>query len=126
MAVIAIMPNDPKSVQLSELGYTDMGDSFDEMKKRAKDKNFNFPYLYDGDNETVAKAYGPVATPHAFIFDQNRKLRYQGRIDDVEKPSKTPNHLDTRVAIEAIIGQQAGTRNHDQSLWLLNQMAGKK
>lgn len=73
------------------------------MKKRAKEKHFNFPYLYDGDNEIVAKAYGPVATPHAFVFDQNRKLRYQGRIDDVEKPTKTPNHLDTRVAIEALL-----------------------
>jgi peroxiredoxin len=106
VAVIAIMPNDPKSVQLSELGYTDMGDSFEEMKKRAKDKQFNFPYLYDGDNETVAKAYGPVATPHAFVFDQNRKLCYQGRIDDVEKPTKTPNHLDTRLAVEALLANK--------------------
>jgi peroxiredoxin len=103
VAVVAIMPNDPRSVQLSELGYTDMGDSFEEMKKRAAEKKFNFPYLYDGDTETVAKAYGPVATPHVFIFDKERKLRYQGRIDDVEKPSKTPNHLDTRVAIESLL-----------------------
>jgi hypothetical protein len=41
--------------------------------------------LYDGDNQLAAKAYGPVATPHVFIFDRQRKLQYQGRIDDVEK-----------------------------------------
>src|ERR1043165_4055483 len=64
VAVVAIMPNDPGSVQLNELGYTDVGDSFEEMKLHAKRKHFNFPYLYDGQHETAAKAYGPVATPH--------------------------------------------------------------
>jgi len=103
VAVVAIMPNDPKAVQLSELGYTDMGDSFEEMKIRAKEKNINYPYLYDGETESTAKAYGPVATPHAFIFDKERKLRYQGRIDDVEKPTKTPHNFDTRNAIDALL-----------------------
>jgi len=68
VAVIAIMPNDPTSINLDELGYTDMGDSFDEMKLRAKEKNFNFPYLFDGENEKVSLAYGPIATPHVFIL----------------------------------------------------------
>ncbi len=103
VGVVAIMPNDPKAVRLDELGWADLGDSFEEMKIRAKRKKFNFPYLYDGATQTVAKAYGPVATPHVFIFDKERKLRYQGRIDDVEKPTKTPNNLDTRNAIEALL-----------------------
>ena len=103
VAIVAIMPNDPASITLSELDYTDMSDSFEEMKIRAKEKNFNFPYLYDGDKEAAAKAYGPVATPHVFIFDKSRKLRYRGRIDDVEKPTKTPNTYDTRNAIEALL-----------------------
>lgn len=103
VAVVAIMPNDPKSINLDELGYTDMSDSFDEMKQRAAQKHFNFPYLYDGDNESAAKAYGPIATPHVFVFDKDRKLRYSGRIDDVEKPSKTPNTFDTRNAIDAVL-----------------------
>jgi thiol-disulfide isomerase/thioredoxin len=103
VSVVAIMPNDPNAVRLDELGYTDMGDSFAEMKLRAKQKKYNFPYLYDGKTETVAKAYGPVATPHVFIFDKDRKLRYQGRIDDVEKPTKTPNNFDTRNAIDALL-----------------------
>ena len=103
VAVIAIMPNDPKSVNLDELGYTDLSDSYDEMKLRAKEKGFNFPYLYDGETEAVSRAYGPIATPHIFIFDKDRKLRYSGRIDDVEKPTKTPHSLDARNAIEALL-----------------------
>ena len=103
VAVVAIMPNDPKSVQLNELGYTDVGDSFEEMKLHAKRKNFNFPYLFDGEHEAVSKAYGPVATPHVFIFDQARKLRYQGRIDDVEKPTGVSKNRDTQNAIDALL-----------------------
>lgn len=106
VAVVAISPNDPKSVQPSELGYSDMGDSFAEMKIRAKQKKYNFPYLYDGDTEIASKAYGPVATPHIFIFDKERKLRYQGRIDDVEKPTGTPKNLDARNAIEALLANK--------------------
>ena len=104
--VVAIMPNDPKSVQLNELGYADVGDSFEEMKLHAKRKDFNFPYLFDGETETVAKAYGPVATPHVFIFDKDRKLRYQGRIDDVEKPTGTPHNKDAQNAIEALLADK--------------------
>jgi peroxiredoxin len=101
--VVAIMPNDPLAVRLDELGYSDMGDTFEEMKLRVKQKKYNFPYLYDGKTQSVAKAYGPVATPHVFIFDKERKLRYQGRIDNVEKPSKTPDHLDTRAALDELL-----------------------
>ncbi len=103
VTVIAIMPNDPKSVQLSELGYTDMGDTYEEMKLRAKQKHFNYPYLFDGDKEAAANAYGPIATPHIFIFDKQRKLRYQGRIDNVEKPTKTPTSFDARNALDALV-----------------------
>jgi peroxiredoxin len=103
VAVIAIMPNDPSSINLDELGYTDMGDSFEEMKLRAKEKKFNFPYLYDGENEKVSLAYGPIATPHVFIFDNKRILRYSGRIDDMEKPTKTPAQMNTRSAIDELL-----------------------
>jgi len=106
VALIAIMPNDPKSVQLSELGYADVGDSFEDMKFHAKRKGFNFPYLYDGETEKTAIAYGPVATPHIFIFDKLRKLRYQGRIDDVENPKGTPKNLDARNVIEALLANK--------------------
>jgi thiol-disulfide isomerase/thioredoxin len=103
VGVVAINPNDPSAIRLDELGYTDMSDTYAEMKLRASQKKFNFPYLYDGATQSTAKAYGPVATPHVFIFDNERKLRYQGRIDDVEKPTKTPNTLDTRSAIDQLL-----------------------
>ena len=106
VAIVAVMPNDPASVRLDELGYTDLGDSFEEMKILAKQKHFNFPYLYDGKTESMAQAYGPVATPHVFIFDKDRKLRYQGRVDDTEKPTKTPKNFDTRNAIEALLSNR--------------------
>jgi thiol-disulfide isomerase/thioredoxin len=106
VAVVAVSPNDPNSITLNELDYSDMSDSFEEMKLRAKQKKFNFPYLYDGKIQAASKAYGPVATPHVFIFDKQRKLRYQGRIDDTEKPSKTPNSFDTRDAIDALLSNK--------------------
>jgi peroxiredoxin len=106
VTVIAIMPNDPRAIRLDELGYTDLSDSFDEMKLRAAKKHYNFPYLYDGATQTTAIAYGPIATPHVFIFDKDRKLCYSGRIDDVEKPGKTPHTLDTRNALDAILANK--------------------
>lgn len=102
VALVAIMPNDPKSVRLDELGWTDLGDSFEEMKLRAQEQRFNFPYLYDGDTETVSRAYGPTATPHAFVFDSARKLRYAGAIDDSERIQRvTKHHL--RNALDAVL-----------------------
>lgn len=102
VAVVAISPNDPLAVTLGEMGYTDVGDSFEDMKIRAKHKGFNFPYLYDGETSKVSMQYGPQATPHVFIFDEERKLRYSGRIDDGEKPGTAQTH-DTRNAIEAML-----------------------
>jgi peroxiredoxin len=103
VTVIAISPNDPKAIRLDELGYTDLNDSYEEMKMRAKLRHFNFPYLYDGATQEIAKAYGPVATPHIFIFDDERKLRYQGRFDDMEKPTKTPAATDVKNATDALL-----------------------
>jgi len=102
VALVAISPNDPRAVRLDELGYSDMSDSFEEMKTRAKDMGYNFPYLYDGDNQRVSLAYGPARTPHVFIFDRQRKLRYVGRIDDSEKPRLVKSE-DARNAIEALL-----------------------
>jgi len=103
VSVVAINPNSPGALRLDELGYSDLGDSFPEMKIRAKDAHYNFPYLYDGDTEIASHQYGPIATPHVFIFDASRKLRYEGRIDDMENPSKAPHSLDARNAIDALL-----------------------
>lgn len=102
VAVVAIMPNDPQSVRLDELGWTDLSDTFAEMKIRARDRGFNFPYLYDGDTEAVARAYGPVATPHVFLFDASRKLRYAGAIDDSERVQHAKVHY-LRDALDAVL-----------------------
>jgi peroxiredoxin len=102
---VAINPNSPAGVRSDELGYTDLDDTLDAMKIRAKHKQFNFPYLDDGPTEKVAKQYGPVATPHVFIFDQARKLRYQGRIDNNEREELVKSR-DTRNALDALIAGQ--------------------
>lgn len=106
VSIIAISPNDPLSVRLDEMGYTDLGDSFEDMKIRAKDKQFNFPYLFDGENSELSIKYGPQATPHVFIFDKERILRYSGRIDDKEKPGTATVH-DTRNALDAMLAGKA-------------------
>src|SRR5947209_16929520 len=70
------------------------------MKIRAKERKFPFPYLY-GETQKTALAYGVLATPHVFIFDAARKLRYVGRIDDAEV--KTVKNHDARNAIDALL-----------------------
>lgn len=101
VAIVAISPNDDRAVRLDELGYTDVGDSFDDMKIRAKERGFKFPYLYDGETQQTSLAYGVVATPQVFLFDQARTLRYTGRIDDAEV--KTVTSHDTRNALDAVL-----------------------
>jgi peroxiredoxin len=82
LAVVAINPNSPAGVDVTELGYSKYNDSYPEMILYAKEQGFPFPYVYDGDTQSTAKAYGCLATPHVFLFDQQRKLRYAGRVDD--------------------------------------------
>ncbi len=107
MRLVAISSNYPEAVCLEELGYSDMGDSYEDMQIRAADKEYNFPYLYDGETQEVARAYGAKATPHIFIFDHQRKLRYRGRIDEMEDPYQVPEHLDARNAIDALLAGRA-------------------
>ena len=102
VAVVAIQPNNPDAVLLNEMGYTDVGDSLEDMKTRAEYRHFNFPYLYDGETQKVSTAYGPTATPHIFIFDSGRKLRYEGRVDDnMREPLVT--RRDARDALDALL-----------------------
>jgi peroxiredoxin len=81
VAVVAIEGNDPKALRIDELDSSDISDTLDEMKIRVAYKNLTYPYLFDGDTQAVTRAYGPQATPHVFVFDQDRKLRYEGRFD---------------------------------------------
>lgn len=105
VAFAVIQPNSPKALRLDEMGYTDLGDSLEDMKVRADHRRFNFPFLYDGETQEVSRKYGPVATPHVFLFDADRKLRYQGRVDSNPREvyAKVP---DARNALDAVL---AGT-----------------
>ncbi len=99
VAFVAISPNSPIGVLPEELGYSDLNDDFKSMQIRYEDKDYNFPYLYDGDVHEYSLAYGPTATPHVFVFDKDRKLTYSGRMDTSEKPG-TANAEDLRHAID--------------------------
>jgi thiol-disulfide isomerase/thioredoxin len=100
VSIVVVSSNSMKSLNYWEQGWSDLGDSFDEMKIRARDKNFPYPYLYDGEDQKVAISYGPVATPHSFVFDKERKLQYVGRIDASQTNGKGE---DLRNAIEALL-----------------------
>jgi peroxiredoxin len=102
VTLVAIEPNDPEAVRPSELAWTDVGDSLADMKIRAAYRHFNFPYLYDGETQAIARAYGPKATPHVFIFDQERHLRYEGRVDNSQRESLVKIQ-DARNAIDALL-----------------------
>ena len=102
VAFVAINPNNPKSIRLNELGYTDVTDSLAEMKIRTAYRNIEWPYLYDGETQGVSIKFGVVATPHIYLFDQARKLQYQGRIDDNQREELVKTQ-DARNALEAML-----------------------
>lgn len=93
--VVAINPND-KTVQPL--------DSYDNMKKRAKEKNMPYLYLYD-ETQEIAKSYGAVRTPHVFLLDQDKKVRYIGAIDD---NSDEPENVKEKFVENAIEALKAG------------------
>jgi peroxiredoxin len=105
--IVAINPNHPDAVRVDELGYSKYSDSFEEMKLYAKEQHFTFPYLYDGETQSTAKAYGCLATPHVFIFDRSRRLRYMGRFDDSRfADASTVTSHDARNAVEALLADR--------------------
>jgi len=102
VAVVAIEGNDPKATVINELDSSDVGDTPADMKIRVQYKHLHYPYLYDGDTQAVTRAYGPQATPHVFIFDQNRRLRYEGRFDNSYRIEKVRTH-DAQNAIDELL-----------------------
>ena len=105
VAVVAIQGNDPQATTIDELDSSDIGDTLAEMRIRAQYKHLHYPYLYDGDAQTVTRAYGPQATPHVFIFDRERKLRYEGRFDNSYRIEKVTTH-DAQNVIDALLANQ--------------------
>lgn len=102
VAFVVIMGNDDRAEKFSEWGFTDVGDSFADMKVRAAYRKFNYTYLYDGDTQAVTKKYGASATPHIFIFDDKRILRYEGRIDSNPREQLATKH-EARDAFDALL-----------------------
>jgi len=102
VAVVAIEPNAPEAIRVDELDSSDLGDSLEEMKIRASYKHLDYPYLYDGETQQTARAYGPQATPHVFVFDSRRLLRYEGRMDDNYRVERVKSQ-DARAAIDAVL-----------------------
>lgn len=77
-------------------------DSFDHMVERAREKGFPFPYLRD-ESQAVALAYGALRTPHFYLFDGDRRLRYTGRMDDSPRDAARARTRDLRDAVEAVL-----------------------
>jgi peroxiredoxin len=105
VAVVAIQPNDPEAIRIDELDSSDISDSLAEMKMRVQYKHLTYPYLYDGDTQQVTRAYGPQATPHVFVFDQQRHLRYEGRMDNSYRTELVKTQ-DARNAIDALLAHK--------------------
>ncbi len=111
VSVVAIEPNDPKAITIDELDSSDISDSLEEMKIRAQYKHLSYPYLYDGETQSVTEAYGPQATPHAFVFDGSRHLRYEGRIDNSYRVEMVTTH-EVRDAIDALLAHKEVAVKH--------------
>jgi peroxiredoxin len=80
-------------------------DSMEHMKQRAKDKGFRFAYVRD-ESQDVALAYGALRTPHFYVFDAQRRLRYAGRLDDNPKDAAKAGTHELADALDALL---AGT-----------------
>ena len=97
--VIAVSVNDAKAYP---------ADSFENMKVRAKDKEFNFPYIYDP-SQRMAYDYGATCTPHVFVLCQDRKIAYKGAVDDNNNLQRVEKHY-LRDALDALLaGEQPAT-----------------
>lgn len=105
VAVVAIEGNDPNATTMDELDSSDLGDTPEDMKIRVQYKHLHYPYLYDGADQSVTRAYGPQATPHVFVFDKERRLRYQGRFDNSYRIEKVTTH-DAQNAIDALLANK--------------------
>jgi thiol-disulfide isomerase/thioredoxin len=77
-------------------------DSFDGMKKRAAERGYAFPYLYNED-QTTARALGAMCTPDLYVFDDERRLAYHGRLDDAPMDPSKVKRRELREAVDALL-----------------------
>ncbi len=103
VALVAVNGNNAGSLTPDELGYSPFSDSFEEMTPFAKDFGWTFPYLYDGAKQEFVTACGGQSTPHVFLFDAARKLRYSGRMDDAGRKFGAVDKSYLRDALDALL-----------------------
>jgi peroxiredoxin len=100
----------PQGVQVIAISSNeDVGhptDSFEHMVARAKEKGYNFPYLYDK-SQDVAKSYGAQRTPHFFLLDADRKVVYTGRMDDNPYEEGKQKTSELKDALGQLLGGQS-------------------
>jgi hypothetical protein len=104
--ILAVSPNYENAILPDELAHSDYGDSFREMKKRAERKKYNFPYLYDGEEQLLTRAIGVKITPTVYLYNEKRKLIYAGRIGNIDYPEEM-NKSDLHNAILQSLQNQA-------------------
>ncbi len=116
IALVGINSND-------SIEYPD--DSFESMKKVANEKGMKFDYLVD-DKQDVAKRYGAVCTPDPFLFDENRKLIFHGRIDNAMNPDATATENTMQDNLEKFLAGEKIEKDFDAPIgcsikWKLQQ-----
>lgn len=98
-----------RGVQLVAINSNDTeaypADNFEAMKRRAKEKKYNFPYLLDA-TQATARAYDAACTPDIFVFDGDRKLRYNGRFDDNWQHPEQVTQRDLERAVECVLADR--------------------
>ena len=115
VAIVAVNANNPSSLRPDELGYSPYGDSAEEMKPFSESHGWTFPYLYDGETQGFATACGAQSTPHIFVFDADRKLRYTGRMDDAGRAKGLVEKSYIRDAFESLLAGKEVTEKETRS-----------
>jgi peroxiredoxin len=106
IAVIGINSNDP-------INYPD--DSFENMKKIAKEKGIKFDYLVD-ETQEIAQKYGAICTPDPFLFDKEKRLIFHGRIDNAMKPEDTATEKTMINNIEKFLSREKIKKDFEPSI----------
>ncbi|RAK22556.1 peroxiredoxin [Flavobacterium aquaticum] len=104
--LLAINPNDP---------VAQPEDSFELMQKRAKEKKFTFPYLFD-EGQKIYPQYGATKTPHVFLLDKNLVVKYIGAIDDNVEDASEVKEKYLENAIAALEKGQEPTPNTTKAI----------
>ncbi len=101
VAIVAINPSAPAALRPSDLSFSDVGDTLDDMKARAAAGHLDYPYLSD-ETQALSRQFRVATTPHIFVFDQSRTLQYDGRLDDAVAEDRVTSR-DARKAIDALL-----------------------